>query len=250
MRPIALEEGTMNGLLRMFVCCAALLAAANAYAQTGQPAPGERVVEIVGEASVSVTPDFARLTLGVTTTGKDARDALATNAKAVGSVIAAIKGEGVAPTDIQTSSVSISPNFTNPPQNAAPAARAINSYTVTNMVTVTARDLAKVGTLIDKAVESGANAMYGLAYGENDPSALLDKARPQAVADARRKAEIYASAAGAKVGRVLSMTEQTSAPPMPFQTRVFAQSAAAPTPVEAGQDKLTVAVRARFELTD
>jgi hypothetical protein len=248
MKPNSLDQGIMDRLLRMFLGCAALLAAAPAYAQTVQS--GERDVEVIGEASVNVTPDFARLTLGVTTAGRDARDALAANAKSVASVIAAIKGEGVAPADVQTSSLSISPNFANPPQNAAPAARPITGYTVTNMVSVTARDPAKVGAIIDKAVESGANAMYGLAYGEDDPSALLDKVRPQAVADARRKAEIYAGAAGAKVGRVLSLTEETRALPRPLATRVFAQNTAAPTPVEPGQDKLTVTIDARFELTD
>ena len=247
MKPNSLDQGIMDRLLRMFLGCTALLAAAPACAQTVQS--GEREIEVIGEASVNVTPDFARLTLGVTTAGRDARDALAANAKSVASVIAAIKGEGVAPADVQTSSLSISPNFANPPQNAAPA-RPITGYTVTNMVSVTARDPAKVGAIIDKAVESGANAMYGLAYGEDDPSALLDKVRPQAVADARRKAEIYAGAASAKVGRVLSLTEETSALPRPLATRVFAQNTAAPTPVEPGQDKLTVTIDARFELTD
>jgi len=241
----------MKGSLRLAAPVAALLIAQAAFAQSGaHPSGDERVIEVIGEASVNVTPDFARLTLGVTTTGKDARDALAANAKAVGSLVAAIKGEGVAPADIQTSDVSISPTFANPQQNAAPSARAITGYTVANMVTVTARDLSRVGALIDKAVESGANAMYGIAYGETEPSALLDKARPEAVADARRKAEIYAGAAGARVGRVLALTEETNAPPTPFQRRVFAQSAAAPTPVEAGQDRLTVTIGARFELID
>ncbi len=64
-------------------------------------------------------------------------------------------------------------------------------------MTVTVRDISRLGSLLDKAVDAGANAIYGIGYGENNPSALLDKARPLAVADARRKAEIYASAGGA-----------------------------------------------------
>jgi len=241
----------MTKLVCVLAACASLFGAAPAFAQSAPPAnESGRIIDVVGEASVNVTPDYARLTLGVTTTGKDARDALAANARAVGSLIAVIKGEGVAPADIQTSDVSISPAFASPPQNAAPSTRAITGYTVTNMVTVTARDLSRIGALIDKAVESAANVVYGVAYGENDPSALLDTVRPEAVADARRKAEIYAHAAGAKVGRVLSLTEATSAPPMPFATRVLAQGAAAQTPVEAGQDRLTITIGARFELTD
>ena len=208
-----------------------------------------RTIEVGGEASVNATPDFARITLGVTTVGKDAREALAANAKSVSALIAAIKGEGVAAADIQTSSLSISPQFSNAAQNS-PAARSIVGYSVTDMVTVTARDISRLGPLIDKAVEAGANAMYGIAYGENNPSALLDKARPLAVADAKRKAEIYAEAGGAKIGRLMSLTEQPVGQPVQFATRAYAQSAgAAPTPIEAGEDRLTVAITAQFELT-
>ena len=91
--------------------------------------------------------------------------------------------------------------------------------------------------------------MYGVSYGENDPGALLDKARPLAVADARRKAEIYANAGGSKIGRLMSLTEQPGASPVRFAGRASIQSASAPTPIEAGEDKLTVSITAQFELT-
>ena len=209
----------------------------------------DRSIEITGEASVEATPDFARVTLGVTTTGKDAGEATAANAKATNALIAALKGDGLAPADIQTSSLSITPNFANRGAGSSEPP-AIDGYTVGNMVTVTVRDLSRLGALLDKAVESGANAMYGVAFGENNVSGLLDKARPLAFADARRKAEIYAAAAGSKIGRLMELSEQVGGPPMPFQRRVYATAAmAAPTPVEAGEDKLSVTVTARFELT-
>ncbi len=165
------------------------------------------------------------------------------------SLIALIKGEGVAAADIQTSSLSINPQFSNP-RPGDPNEPSITGYNVSDMVTVTVRDLSRLGSLIDKAVEAGANAMYGVAYGENDPGALLDKARPLAVADARRKAEIYATAGGAKLGRLMQLNEQTGAQPVQFAARAYARSAAAPTPIEPGEDRLTVSVTARFELTD
>ena len=185
----------------------------------------------------------------MTTTAKDAGQAMAANATATSDLIAALKGEGVAAVDIQTSSLSVAPNFSNPsPGSSAPPA--IVGYTIGNMVTVTARDLSRLGALLDKAVAGRANAMNGVAFGEDNPGALLDKARPLAVADARRKAEIYAAAAGAKVGRLMELSEQVGAGPAPFP-RVYAAAArAVPTPIEAGQDKLTVTVRARYELTD
>ena len=208
----------------------------------------ERFVEVGGEASISVAPDFANVTLGVTSTAKDASEAMAANAKSVSALISAIKAEGVAAADIRTSSLSISPQFSNPRPNA-PEAREITGYIVSDMVTVTARDLSRLGGLLDKAVQAGANAMYGIAYGENNPKALLDKVRPLAVADARRKAEIYANAGGARVGRLMTLTEQGGAEPVQFARQAYMQSASAPTPIEVGQDKLTVAITAQFELT-
>ncbi len=208
----------------------------------------DRSIEITGDGSVLATPDFARVTLGVTTTGKDAAAAMAANAKAVNELIATLKDEGVSPADIQTSSLSVAPTFANPTAGSH-APPAITGYNVGNMVTITVRELARLGPLLDKAVGNGANAMYGIAFGQNDPSALLDKARPLAVADARRKAEIYAAAAGAKIGRLMGLTEQVGSQPVPFPRRVYAANASmAPTPIEAGQDKLTVSVTARYEL--
>jgi uncharacterized protein len=208
----------------------------------------DRWIEVSGEGSVRAKPDFAQVTLGVTTTGKDAREAMAANAKSANALVALIKSEGVAPADIQTSDLSISPMFSNQPPAQA-STPTIIGYSVSNNVTVTVRDISSLGALLDKAVAAGANAIYGIGYGENDPSALLDKARPLAVADARRKAEIYALAGGAKIGRLMELTEEAGARPVAFAARTYAQGAAAPTPIEAGQDKLTVTIMARFELT-
>jgi hypothetical protein len=118
-------------------------------------------------------------------------------------------------------------------------------------VAVTVRDISHLGPLLDKAVEAGANNVYGIEFGQNGLSALLDKARPLAVDDARRKAEIFARAGGAKLGRLMELSEESVGPPPPLRGRVYAQMAgsAPPTPIEAGEDKLTVTITAQFELT-
>ncbi len=209
-----------------------------------------RFVAVSGEGSVGAAPDFARVTLGVTTAGKEAGEAMAANAKSVSAVLAAIKAEGVASVDIQTSGLSISPMFSNQRSNAQEA-QTITGYNVSNTVAVTVRDIPRLGPLLDKAVEAGANTMYGVAFGQNNVSALLDKARPLAVADAKRKAEIFARAGGAKLGRLMELSEETVAQPLAFRGRAYAPMAtsAPPTPIEAGQDKLTVTITAKFELT-
>ena len=158
----------------------------------------DRWVEVSGEGSVSAAPDFARVTLGVTTAAKDAREAMAANAKSANALVQLIRSEGVAPADIQTSGLSISPMFAQQPPAAQANAPTITGYSVSDNVTVIVRDIPRLGALLDGAVAAGANSIYGIGFGENDPSALLDKARPLAVADARRKAEIFAAAGGAE----------------------------------------------------
>jgi uncharacterized protein len=207
-----------------------------------------RWVEVSGEGFVSAAPDFARVTLGVTSTGKTAGEAMAANSKAANALVSLVKAEGIAPADIQTSEMSISPVFAHPsPNQETPPT--ITGYNVSNNLSVTVRELPHLGALLDKAVGAGANAVYGIGFGHNNPSDLLDKARPLAVADARRKAEIYANAGGAKLGRLLTLTEEGGAmPPVAFP-RAMAARAAMPTPIEAGEDKLNVTITARFELT-
>jgi uncharacterized protein len=97
-------------------------------------------VEVTGEGSVNAAPHFARVTLGVTNTGKTAGEAMAANAKAANALVSLIKSEGVAPADIQTSEVSISPMFSQPApgQQTAPT---ITGYNVSNNVTVMVRDI-------------------------------------------------------------------------------------------------------------
>ena len=208
----------------------------------------DRWVEVSGEGSVSAAPDFARVTLGVTSTGKNAGQAMEANAKAANALVSLIKAEGVAPADIQTSDVSISPMFSQPSAGQA-TVPTITGYSVSDNLTVIVREIPRLGALLDKAVTAGANSIYGIGFGHNNPSALLDKARPLAIADARRKAEIYASAGGARIGRLMVLTEEAGPQPPVAFSRAYAAGAAAPTPIEAGEDKLTVTVTARFELT-
>ena len=234
--------------LCLIACLTALAAVSPARAlERVLDISNDRWVEVSGEGSVSTAPDFARVTLGVTSAGKTAGEAMAANAKAANTLVSLIKTEGIAPADIQTTEVSISPVFaqssssqTNPPT--------ITGYSVSNNVTVIVRDIPRLGALLDKAVTAGANSIYGIGFGHNDPGALLDKARPLAVADARRKAEIYASAGGARIGRLMALTEE-GGPQQPIAfSRAYVAGARAPTPIEAGEDKLTVTITARFEL--
>ena len=210
----------------------------------------ERMVEVTGEASVNAPPDFAMVTLGVTTTGKDAREAMSANAKRRERADRRDQGgrrRGGGYPDLR---IVDHADFLHPAARFAQTARDHRIQCQRQGHGDRPRPFPPRRTDRQGGRRRRQLRSMESLYGENDPSALLDKARPLAVADAKRKAEIYANAGGAKVGRLMELSEQAGGQPVPFARRAYAQSAgAAPTPIEAGEDRLTVTVTARFELT-
>ncbi|MDQ0392156.1 SIMPL domain-containing protein [Labrys monachus] len=209
-----------------------------------------RSVSVNGEALTSARPDVAFITIGVESTGKDARDVVAANSKSTGDVIAALKADGVDGKDLQTTGFSVRPEIDRS-QNALASAGtppAINGYTVSNSVNVTLHDLTRLGEILDKAVTAGANSIDGIQFDVSNQSALLDDARKAAFEDARRKAATYAAASGLKLGRLIELSESTG-PRGGGLYRAKAMTAAA-VPVESGESTLGVSVSARFELDE
>jgi uncharacterized protein YggE len=191
---------------------------------------------VTGEATVSVPPDQAQIDGGVTSEAKTAREASDANNTAMGKVLLALKGAGIEEKDVQTSRLSLQPQ--SAPNKTGPAA--IVSYRASNRVTVRLRDVSKVANVIDTLVGAGANEIGGINFVVTQASKLLDDAREQAVADARRKAEIYAKAAGVTLGAPLSISEQGGGPsPMPFRKMSVGMAA---TPVAQGDETLMVTV--------
>jgi uncharacterized protein YggE len=211
---------------------ASALLAMPALAQTAAPA----MISVTGEATVSVPPDLAEVDGGVTSDAKTAREASEANNAAMGKVLLALKGAGIEEKDFQTSRLSLQPQ--SAPGRSGPAA--IVGYRASNRVTVRVRDVTKVASVIDTLVGAGANDIGGINFMVSQASKLLDDAREQAVADARRKAEIYAKAAGVTLGAPLSITEGGSPGPMPFRKMMGGMAAA--TPVAQGEETLSVTV--------
>jgi hypothetical protein len=208
------------------------LLAAPALAQIVPPA----AISVSGEATVSVPPDLALVEGGVMSEAKTAREASDANNAAMGKVLQALKGAGIAEKDLQTSRLSLQPQ--NAPNRSGPSA--IVGYRASNRVTIRVRDVAKVANVIDTLVAAGANDIGGINFMVSQASKLLDEAREQAVADARRKAEIYAKAAGVTLGAPLSISEEGSPAPTPF--RKMAVGMAASAPVAQGEETLQVTV--------
>ena len=211
---------------------AGMLLAAPVLAQTMPPA----VISVTGEATVSVPPDLAQIDGGVTSEAKTAREATDANNAAMGKVLLALKGAGIDEKDFQTSRLSLQPQ--SAPNRTGPAA--IVGYRASNRVTIRLRDVAKVASVIDTLVAAGANDIGGINFMVSQASKLLDEAREQAIADARRKAEIYAKAAGVTLGAPLSISEEGNAAPVPY--RRMAAGMAASAPVAQGEETLAVTV--------
>jgi uncharacterized protein YggE len=193
-------------------------------------------ISVTGEAQLSVPPDLAQIDGGVTTEAKTAREASETNNAAMGKVLLALKGAGIDEKDFQTSRLSLQPQYA--PNRSGP--NAVVGYQASNRVTIKLRDVAKVASVIDTLVAAGANNIGGINFMVSTASKLLDDAREQAIADARRKAEIYAKAAGVTLGSPVSISEEGSPGPTPF--RKMAAGMAASAPVAQGEETLQVTV--------
>jgi uncharacterized protein YggE len=211
---------------------AGALLAAPAQAEVMPPA----AISVTGEATVSVPPDLAQIDAGVTSEAKTAREASDANNAAMGKVLLALKGAGIEEKDFQTSRLSLQPQ--SAPNRTGPSA--IVGYRASNRVTIRLRDVTKVANVIDTLVGAGANEIGGINFMVSQASKLLDEARERAVADARRKAEIYAKAAGVTLGAPLSISEEGNAAPIPY--RRMAVGMAATAPVAQGEETLQVNV--------
>jgi uncharacterized protein len=227
-----------SSIVAAAIAAALLAAPARAQTQTDFPA----AISVTGEATVSVPPDLAQVDAGVTSDAKTAREASEANNAAMGKVLLALKGAGIAEKDYQTSQLSLQPQY--PPNRSGPSP--VVGYRASNRVTVRVRDVTKVASMIDALVGAGANDIGGINFMVSQASKLLDDARTQAVADARRKAEIYAKAAGVTLGAPLSISEEGAAPRPVFRAKMAAEMAA--TPVAQGEETLSVRVNVSWAI--
>jgi len=223
-----------------------LLTATPAFAADGDRLPdhGTRL-DIVATGEVQRTPDVATIGAGVVTQASEAGKAMAANADRMAATVAALRKAGVADRDIQTSQVSLQPQYRYG-DNQPPV---LTGYQVSNRVMVRLRDLKNAGRVLDALVAAGANQIDGPTFGVDKPEAALDEARTQAIATARARAELYARAAGLRVVRIARISEsgQTESPIRPM-AMVAMRNKAADTPVEAGEQNLSVTVSVSFEL--
>jgi len=226
----------MNRLISL--AAAACLAAGFATTSARADALPPPTISVTGEATITAPPDLARIDAGVTTDAKTAHEASSANNDAMGKVLLALKGAGISEKDYQTSQVSLQPQYSS--SQSRPGPNVLTGYRATNRVTIKVRDILKVASVIDAVVGAGANDLGGISFTVSNASKLLDDARSQAIADARRKAEIYAKAAGVTLGAPVSIAEEGT--PAPVMYRRAAAPMAAGAPIAPGEETLRVTV--------
>lgn len=201
-------------------------------------------ITVNGEAMISAAPDLAQIDAGVASDAKSAKEASDANNAAMGKVLLALKGAEIAEKDYQTSRLSLQPQYG---QNRSTGASPVVGFRASNRVTVKIRDVTKVAAIIDTLVSAGANDIGNISFEVTQASKLLDDARERAVADARRKAEIYAKATGVTLGTPLSIAEGGA--PMPlFKGRMATAPMAAPAAVAPGEETLSVTVNVSWAI--
>lgn len=207
-------------------------------ARTLAASAGSARITVTGTGTVNGTPNQLTLSMGVQINAASVNSALQQANQAVSRVTAALRARGVAATDIQTSGLSIQPNYRD--NSTTP-----DGYGVSEYLTATLRKIRVAGAQIQAAVQAGGNVVTidGISLDLTDTSGLLARARAAAVADARHKAGQYASAIGEPLGPVVSITDQ--APAQPFPVYAAANSTAqrsASVPISPGTQQLSVSV--------
>lgn len=218
-----------------------------AAAQAAPILPDATVLDIVAHGRTTRVPDVATIRAGVLTQAPTAAAALAENAQRMARVLDALRRAGVAPRDIATSNVGLSPQYRYA-ENTPPA---ITGYQASNTVSVRFRDIARSGTILDTLVGQGANQIDGPNLAIDQPDAALDEARADAVKRARARAELYARAAGLTVSRIVSIAENgenNGGPPPPIVMMRAKEMAEQATEIAPGETDVAVTLSVRFLL--
>ena len=235
---------------------AATAMAAPAHAQSTGSQPVQSTIQMIqtqpslnlsATGEVKVAPDMATITFGVVTEAPTAREAMSLNAARMTEVATAMRRASLAERDIQTSGLNLQAQY-DYVENQPPKLR---GYQATNRVTVTIRDLTKVGTTADAVVAAGVNQIDGIAFGLQDPKAAEDEARRMAVTALQSKARLYAEALGVTLGGIRSLNEgggYQPPQPMPMMYARAAMADSASTPISGGELSVKIDITGVYDL--
>jgi uncharacterized protein YggE len=214
------------------------------WAANADEAP-KRSISLTATGTIKTSPDIVDISTGVTSQAGSAKEALAKNSAAMTEVVAALKAEGIDPKDIQTTNFTVQPLYEERKDGRSPN---IVGYQVINSVHLTVRDIAKLGRILDKVVSLGANDVSSIEFRVAEPEALKDEARKLAMRNAIANAKLLAEAAGARLGKVLTISEEQWTPVARYAAPAPMEMAAKAVPIEAGTATVEARVNVTFEL--
>ena len=223
-------------------------AAANAASSASPP---NRTITVVGAGKAFGSPDVARVTVGIETRDAAVQVAADENSARMTELLSALKGLGIADKDIQTSNYSVFMDRKPVPVRVSEAdlVEEPSEFVVTNQVMVTVRDLNKLGSVLEEAVASGANSIYGIHFTVDDPSEMEAEARADAVSDAADRADSLAELSGVEVGEVIQISEVIgSTGPVPKMESAGGGMGLASVPVEAGELQIGMSVQVTYAI--
>ncbi|MBA2466347.1 MAG: SIMPL domain-containing protein [Sphingomonas sp.] len=232
--------------LALGIASSPAIAQAPVVAPLVQTIAGTRL-DVSATGEVTRVPDVAIISAGVQTRAATATGAISQNAARMERVRAALRSAGIADRDIQTSNISLNPEYRYQ-ENVPPR---LTGYTASNQVNVRFRDIRNTGEILDALVAQGANQINGPSLTIDKPEAALDEARANAISVGRARAELYARALGMRVVRLLSITESGgygSPPPVMMRAERGMATAAADSKIDPGEQQLQVTVSMSFEI--
>lgn len=233
-----------------FILAGSLAVSATAVAQ--ETLPQRSTMRLIGQAEIGIAPDIAEVRIGVVTEAEEARTAVSRNSEDVAKLIEALGRLGIAKRDMQTADFAVEPRYVYPEQprrGDPPQAPRIVGYQVRNSLLVRVREIDRLGEILDSAVGTGSNRIDGISFNSSKREDTVLEARRRAIGQAREKAEIYAEAAGIRLGPIVTISEILEPRPIPYAARAQAmREDAAAVPIEAGELTIQASIEIVWEI--
>lgn len=253
MLPTWKEQPLMTVLVSLVLLSAALLMGARAQNLNVErkyigSIPNQRnTISIDGEGKVTAKPTLGQINVGLYTEGQEVPTVQEENSRKINAMVAAMKDLGVSEADLQTNNYNIAPKY-----EYKDGTQRVIGYTVSQNIEVKVRDLSKVGAVLSRIGQLGANQVNGVNFTIDDPSSLKQEARRKALEDARSKANELAKALGVDIARVITFSESGATPPSPmpfYRAEGMAVSAAPIAPdIQTGSLDVTSHVSVTYEI--
>lgn len=186
-------------------------------------------ISVTGEGKIKVVPDQASISISLETKGTNAGDVKKENDKKIDAILKFIKKSNIAKEDFQTQRVSLNPNYDYEKKK--------HNYIAIQTIQILLKDLSKYDELMEGIVEQGINRIDNVTFQSSKLAQYQSEARKLAMKEAKLKAEDYVSVLGQKVGRAMTISDNSQ----PYYPQpVFAMKTMAMESNDAPRETLAV----------